>query len=91
LIRGVLRGKFTVNKVLRKAVHTADSADYTDCDDFKDEIVAWCVVLQSEAREALRIVSGRYASLYNAYSRPRTAIEARRRLQEKLAAWEDKA
>jgi hypothetical protein len=106
-----------MNKVLREAVDTANGADYIDCDDFKDEIVAWCFVLQSElrqaydsaccrfdsnggseaalavaeAKQALRIIGGRYASLCNAYSCPRTAIKARSRLREKIAAWEDKA
>lgn len=101
-----------MNKVLLKAVHTANSADYVDCYDFKDEIVAWCIVLQSElqqaydsaccrfdskggseaalaiaeARQALRVVSGRYAPLHDAYSCPRAAIEARRRLRGELAA-----
>ena len=107
-----------MNKVLRKAVYTANGAEYVDCCcDFKDEIVAWCVVLQSElqqaydsaccrfdsegseaaalaiaeAGQALRVISGRYAPLRDAYSCPRAAIEARRLLQWELAAREDKA
>jgi hypothetical protein len=41
-----------VNKALREAVDTANGADYIDCDDFKDEIVAWCVILRSELQQA---------------------------------------